>query len=93
MTSEDAAREDDAFLARSGPPSTDFPWHRDNYYMLEAYLPNRGWNSEVGEWRYMSSAQHDTDVRFVTAWAKRKREGFAMTKTEAGSQGSIETRF
>jgi hypothetical protein len=73
MTGEDAAMEDDIFLERSGPPSTDFPWHRDNYYMLEAYLPNRGWNSEVGEWRYMPNSQHDKDVGFVVAWAKRKR--------------------
>ncbi|KAG0651791.1 hypothetical protein D0Z07_1965 [Hyphodiscus hymeniophilus] len=64
----------DLFLERSGPPSMDFPFHRDNYYMLEAYLPNRGWNAEVAEWRYMPASQHDTDIQFVKAWARRKKE-------------------
>ncbi|KAF8861691.1 hypothetical protein BDZ45DRAFT_586629 [Acephala macrosclerotiorum] len=73
MTAEDATAENDTFLERSGPPSLDFPFHRDNYYMLEAYLPNRGWNSEVGEWRYMPSTQHERDVEFVKAWAKRRQ--------------------
>ena len=35
MAVEDAASESDGFLERSGPPSLDFPFHRDNYYMLE----------------------------------------------------------
>lgn len=74
MTPEDAAKDDDTFLQRSGPPTIDFPFHRDNYYMLEAYLPNRGWNSEAGEWRYMPSKQHDTDIGYVRAWAKRKQD-------------------
>ena len=74
MAPEDVAVENDEFLKRSGPPSMDFPFHRDNYYMLEAYLPNRGWNSEAGEWRYMSAMQHERDVEFVKAWARRKEE-------------------
>jgi hypothetical protein len=78
MSVEDAAAETDLFLERSGPPSLDFPFHRDNYYMLEAYLPNRGWNSEVGEWRYMPASQHDRDVEFVKAWAKRRENTVAQ---------------
>ncbi|PMD37010.1 hypothetical protein L207DRAFT_433980 [Hyaloscypha variabilis F] len=74
MTIEDVAVENDAFLSRSGPPSMDFPFHRDSYYMLEAYLPNRGWNSEVNGWVYMPATQHDRDVEFVKSWAKRKRD-------------------
>lgn len=35
MTAEDVAAETDAFLERSGPPSLDFPYMRDNFYMLE----------------------------------------------------------
>lgn len=80
MTPENAAAETDEFLKRSGPPSLDFPFHRDNYYMLEAYLPNRGWNSEAGEWRYMPTTQHDRDVEFVKAWALR-RQMAAMAQT------------
>ncbi|EPE30830.1 hypothetical protein GLAREA_03797 [Glarea lozoyensis ATCC 20868] len=74
MAPEDVAAENDEFLKRSGPPTLDFPFHRDNYYMLEAYLPNRGWNSEAGEWRYMPSTQHDRDIEYVKAWANRQEE-------------------
>lgn len=74
MTIEDAMAGNDKFLSRSGPPSMDFPFHRDSYYMLEAYLPNRGWNSEGGGWVYMPATQHERDVEFVKAWAKRRRE-------------------
>jgi len=75
MEAEDIRSENDGFLKRSGPPSMDFPFHRDNFYMLEAYLPNRGWNSESREWRYMSKDQHNTDVGYVVAWARRRKEG------------------
>ncbi|TVY52137.1 hypothetical protein LSUE1_G010293, partial [Lachnellula suecica] len=72
MDKEDVAREDDNFLEKNGPPTMNFPWHRDNYYMLEAYLPNRGWNEEVGGWRYMPREQHLTDVAFVEKWVRRR---------------------
>lgn len=74
MSAEDAARETDAFLERSGPPSLDFPFHRDNYYMLEAYLPNRGWNAEEQRWMYVPESQHETDVQFIVRWMNRKAE-------------------
>lgn len=38
MTEAEARIETDAFLERNGPPTVDFPFHRDNYYMLEAFL-------------------------------------------------------
>jgi hypothetical protein len=74
MDIEDMRAETDGFLERSGPPSSDFPFHRDNYYMLEAYLPNRGWNKEAEEWRYMPASLHERDVEFVKAWARRRKE-------------------
>ena len=84
MSEGDVKEETDAFLERSGPPSTDFPWVRDNYYMLEAYAPNRGWfafargdgegEKGEGEWRYMPASQHERDVEFVKAWAGRRKE-------------------
>ncbi|KAH9207568.1 hypothetical protein DL95DRAFT_395962 [Leptodontidium sp. 2 PMI_412] len=82
MSAEDVNAETDFFLERSGPPSLDFPFHRDNYYMLEAYLPNRGWNAEISEWRYMPASQHDRDIEFVKSWAKRKLEAAARKETE-----------
>ena len=69
MTAEDENSGTDAFLERSGPPTLDFPYHRDNYYMLEAYLPNRSWNGEEKRWMYIPSNQHDKDLEFVArAW-------------------------
>jgi len=68
MTAEDVSSGTDAFLGRSGPPSMDFPFHRDNYYMLEAYFPNRSWNTEQERWMYMPASQHDTDLGYVERW-------------------------
>lgn len=74
MTNDDVAKGTDAFLERSGPPSLDFPFHRDNYYMLEAYLPNRGRNGEEMRWLYVPESQHDMDVQFVVRWMRRNAE-------------------
>jgi hypothetical protein len=90
MSVEDAAAETDLFLERSGPPSLDFPFHRDNYYMLEAYLPNRGWNSEAGDWRYMPASQHDRDVEFVKAWAQRREKTVAQDVGEKQTEKVLE---
>ncbi|XMA10194.1 hypothetical protein WAI453_002985 [Rhynchosporium graminicola] len=88
MSVEDAKVETDYFLERSGPPSMDFPFHRDNYYMLEAYLPNRGWNAEFLEWRYMPASQHDRDIEFVKTWAKRRSDAAIMKAVEHQSEKS-----
>ncbi|KAL1859790.1 hypothetical protein Daus18300_009380 [Diaporthe australafricana] len=69
MTLQDMASGSDAFLERSGPASAHFPFHRDNYYMLEAYLPNRCWMKEKGRWGYMPAEQHDTDLEQIRRWA------------------------
>lgn len=69
MTLQDMASGTDAFLERSGPPSPFFPFHRDNYYMLEAYLPNRCWLKEKGRWGYMPAEQHSTDLEQIRRWA------------------------
>jgi hypothetical protein len=68
MTTEDELAETDLFLDRSGPPTVDFPFHRDNYYMLEAYLPNRAWNGEDQRWMYMPADQHDRDIAYLLKW-------------------------
>lgn len=78
MSVDDVKSETDLFLERKGPPTFDFPFHRDNYYMLEAYLPNRGWNGDEKRWMYVPERQHDVDLQFVVGWAQRKaaeREG------------------
>jgi hypothetical protein len=71
MSPEDAASDSDLFLERSGPPSLDFPFHRDNYYMLEAYMPNRGWNAEKERWMYLPTF-HERDVEMVKRWVERR---------------------
>ena len=78
MTEEDEKAETDLFLERSGPPSTELPFHRDQYYLLETYMPNRGWNSEEQRWMYMPADQHDRDV----AWVVRVAEWRAQKKKE-----------
>ncbi|RKU41476.1 hypothetical protein DL546_004223 [Coniochaeta pulveracea] len=74
MNAEDERSGTDGFLSRSGPPTVDFPFHRDNYYMLESYLPNRGWNGEEARWMYMPASQHDTDVGMVVRFYRRRME-------------------
>ncbi|KAH6612722.1 hypothetical protein C7974DRAFT_418659 [Boeremia exigua] len=70
MTEEDAAAGTDAFLARHGPPSLEFPYQRDEYYMLEAYLPNRWWKKAETRWVYIIAGQHERDLDFVQRLAK-----------------------
>lgn len=74
MTDQDAASGTDAFLHAKGPPSVDFPFVRDNYYLLEVYLPNRSWFSEQGWWGHMPAEQHDKDVEVIRRWAVWRRE-------------------
>ncbi|XDG05021.1 hypothetical protein ABKA04_004636 [Annulohypoxylon sp. FPYF3050] len=72
MEKEDMESGLDLFLERSGPPSFDFPFHRDNYYMLEAYLPNRSWSAVRERWMYMPAEQHDVDLQYIVKWAERQ---------------------
>jgi hypothetical protein len=74
MTSEDTASETDLFLERSGPPTIDSPFHRDNYYMLEAFLPNRGWFAEEKCWKYIPESHHLRDLEWVKEHEKRRVE-------------------
>lgn len=72
ITQADVDAGTDAFLARSGPPNYDFPFHRDNYYSLEAYVPNRKWEKEGQRW--ISGAQgvgHANDMK----WMKQRFGG------------------
>lgn len=71
MTEADAAAGTDAFLAKHGPPSLEFPYQRDEYYMLEAYLPNRWWKKAEMRWVYIIAGQHDRDLELVQRFAKR----------------------
>lgn len=72
MSEDDKRSGTDRFLAKIGPPSLDFPFHRDNYYMLEAYLPNRGWDRAERSWKYMQADQHEKDLGFILRWTERR---------------------
>lgn len=72
MTKEDMEAGTDLFLERSGPPSNDIPFHRDNYYMLEAYVPNRAWFKHLNQWQYLPASEHDRDVAYIVFWATKQ---------------------
>ncbi|KAK5125096.1 hypothetical protein LTR85_000770 [Meristemomyces frigidus] len=65
VTESDAATEDDTFLERDGRPSYEMPFHRDNYYSLLAYVPNRKWSREEQRWMYYAAGAHDRDLMWV----------------------------
>lgn len=73
MTPEDARSGTDLFLDQKGPATIDSPFHRDNYHMLEAFLPNRGWFDEDNCWKYMPESQHLRDLEWVKKeWQKEQ---------------------
>ncbi|KAI3325379.1 hypothetical protein HD806DRAFT_446532 [Xylariaceae sp. AK1471] len=74
MTQDDVNSGTDAFLARSGPLTLDLPYHRDNYYLLETFMPNRSWSQDLSRWLYLPAEQHDRDIEFVVMWAERRRK-------------------
>ncbi|KAL5117184.1 hypothetical protein ACEQ8H_004872 [Pleosporales sp. CAS-2024a] len=71
MSAEEAAAGTDAFLVKHGPPSLEFPYNRDEYYMLEAYLPNRWWRKSEGHWIYTIAGSHERDLELVQHLAQR----------------------
>lgn len=87
LSAQDILAETDGFLGRSGPPSYEFPYHRDKYYTLGAYLPNRRWEDDT--WLYYGDL-HNTDI----AWTKRNAEREAALAEEMAqlSLGSDLTR-
>lgn len=73
MTEADARAGTDWFLEAQGPSTLDFPFNRDNYYMLEAFLPNRSWIAHLGRWGYLPADQHDKDVEVAVKWEAWRR--------------------
>ncbi|KAH8649128.1 hypothetical protein BX600DRAFT_388791 [Xylariales sp. PMI_506] len=85
MTEEDVDSGTDQFLAAHGPATLDIPFTRDNYYMLEAFLPNRGWSADYKCWFYVPDEQHETDVRIVVSWAKWRASQAANSASKPGN--------
>jgi len=87
VTQDDANSGTDAFLLQSGPSTFDFPYHRDNYYLLETFMPNRSWSQDLSRWLYLPAEQHDRDIEFVVMWAERRRKA-AREQERAGREGT-----
>lgn len=64
----DAGAGDDQFLERQGKESYEFPWQRDNYYSLVAYVPNRKWSTLEHKWMYYAVDAHSRDLEWVRRW-------------------------
>jgi len=64
----DAAAGDDRFLERPGKESYEFPWHRDNYYNLLAYVPMRKWSKLEQRWMYYAAGAHERDLEWARKW-------------------------
>lgn len=68
LSSTDIESGTDRFLERSGPPSYEFPFHRDNYYSLEVYVPNRKWDRDEQAWMYATPGKpHENDVTWIVS--------------------------
>ena len=66
----------DGFLEREGPPTFDYPYSRELYYMLEAFLPGRSWVATRQKWVYASHGVewHQIDLAMlVKADAERQQ--------------------
>ncbi|KAF1924383.1 uncharacterized protein M421DRAFT_8861 [Didymella exigua CBS 183.55] len=71
MADADVDSGADTFLSKHGPPSLEFPYQRDEYYMLEAYLPNRWWKKAEQRWVYIIAGQHERDLEMVQRFGSR----------------------
>lgn len=66
LSQQDIQSQSDAFLERSGPPSYEFPFHRDRYHYLEAYVPVRKWSKEEQKWQYATPGMpHQNNLEWV----------------------------
>ncbi|KAF2749967.1 hypothetical protein M011DRAFT_397785 [Sporormia fimetaria CBS 119925] len=74
MSEAEAASGSDHFLAKEGPLSLEFPYNRDEYYMLEAYLPNRWWRKFERYYFYTLEGQHERDVEMVVRTATQMQK-------------------
>jgi hypothetical protein len=67
LTDAEAAAGDDTYLERKGPPSYQPIFMRDNYYNVEAFVPNRKWDQEKQKWFYYSKwpLPHENDLNWL----------------------------
>ncbi|KAK1774370.1 hypothetical protein QBC45DRAFT_43149 [Copromyces sp. CBS 386.78] len=81
MTPSDVASGTDAFLDRSGPPTVDFPYNRDNYDMLEVFMPSRSWIKDEQKWVYVPADQHERELRLLERQRLESPSSTAVSQT------------
>ncbi|KXH46426.1 F-box domain-containing protein [Colletotrichum salicis] len=89
MSEADAESLTDNFLEGNGPPTIDLPYSRDNYYMLEAYIPARTWLKDEEKWVYIPADFHDRDLDWVAKrwgpeWGVAQKRGSGFRVIEKG---------
>lgn len=69
LTDGEAELGTDEYLERSGPPNYQPIYMRDNYYSVEAFVPNRKWDKEEQRWHYYSKwpRPHENDLAWLAA--------------------------
>ena len=69
LSDKDTESGSDKFLDRSGPPSYQPIYMRDNYYSVEAFVPNRKRDKTEQTWKYYSKwpQPHVNDLSWVAA--------------------------
>lgn len=69
LADSEALSGTDAYLERSGPPSYQPIFMRDNYYSVEAFVPNRKWDKDEQVWKYYSKwpKPHENDLEWLSA--------------------------
>lgn len=75
LTKEEMKLGTDVFLQRQGPPTFDYPYSRELYYMLEAFLPGRSWVAADRKWVYVSQTQewHQIDLAMLVRMDATRR--------------------
>jgi len=93
LTDEEAEAGTDEYLERSGPPSYQPIYMRDNYYNIEAFVPNRKWDKETRTWHYYSKwpKPHENDLawlvaRFSSYQAQAQAQAQVQVQAEAEAQ-------
>ncbi|AEO71903.1 uncharacterized protein THITE_50821 [Thermothielavioides terrestris NRRL 8126] len=94
LTEEDVRAGTDAFLERPGASEVVYPFSRDNYYMLEAFLPGRAWIAERQEWAYLSNGQawHEVDLAMLAKLmlpGRRSKEDPVLPAPSAQKDGNL----
>jgi hypothetical protein len=91
ISEADARAGTDAFLQQEGPPTVEFPYPRELYYMPEVFLPARSWVATHQKWVYMSHTQewHEMDLDMLVRmkavrWELHQKPGTTGSYVQGG---------